>query len=517
MSVLGEIEGTILTLEAEWGMGTYEWQAEGDCLRCSEELLRLYGLDHGPQSFRDIRALVHPDDRCRTETDTIRLLKSDARRYSRSYRIIRPDGTIRAILDRGMIARDPAGFPRMIRGISIDITGEAGFDIAPLTGPGLIMRGAVADDGSATDHRPPQQAEGRASAGTALMDLSGQDAPQAHGSGTQETAEIRLRASELRYRTLFDAIDEGFCVIDVRFDAPDGRIDYRVIEANPAFYKKTGFEQCILGRWMRELAPDLEEHWYEIYGRVAQTGESVRFEENSKALGRWFDVYAFRLDNAPSQRVAVLFNDVSARKRQEHHTEMVMRELNHRSKNLLALVEAVARQTASSHVADFLPCFGERVRALAASHDLLFQHAWQAVPLDELIRSQLAHFSDLVGTRIAFSGPALMVTADAAQALGMAFHELATNAAKYGALSNDTGRILIAWDVRRADDTERFSLRWAEQDGPVVTEPALCGFGSKVTTEMVRSSTGGTVTVDYKDTGLIWHLDCDATAVLRAG
>lgn len=500
MSEVDEIEGITITLDAEWRTGTYVWQAVGESLDCSDGLLRLYGLDHMPRRLRELAALVHPEDRCRIELDTNATLQSDATRYSRSFRIIRPDGTVRAILDRGAIARDPAGKATAIRGISIDVTGEAGIIDASATGSGVIMRAGV-DTGTATEAGPQG---------------SGQDKSRTYPANGQETAEMRARASELRYRTLFDAIDEGFCVIELRFDAPDGRIDYRVVEANPAFYKKTGFDATILGRWMRAFAPDLEDHWYEIYGRVAQTGEAVRFEENSKALGRWFDVYAFRPDSAQSHRVAVLFNDVSARKRQEQHTEMVMRELNHRSKNLLALVEAVARQTASSHVTDFLPRFGERVRALASSHDLLFQHAWQAVPIEDLIRSQLAHFSDLVGSRIAFAGPVLMITADAAQALGMAFHELATNAAKYGALSNDAGCILIAWGVQGTGADRHLSLRWTEQGGPAVAKPAQRGFGSKVTTEMVQASTGGDVTVQYETTGLVWQLTCDAAAVLRS-
>ncbi|MFU8864941.1 MAG: HWE histidine kinase domain-containing protein [Rhodobacterales bacterium] len=493
-------------------MGTYVWQAEGDSLICSDDLLRLYGLEHMPRSSREIAALVHPEDRCRIDLETNGALRSDAKSYSRSFRIIRPDGSVRAILDRGAISRDAAGKATVIRGITIDVTGEAGFGEAPVTDGGLILRGVGAGDGFANgrDVGMAQTVHEAAPQG------SRQDKTKAHRSGGQESAEMRLRASELRYRTLFDAIDEGFCVIEVRFDTPDGRIDYRVVEANPAFYKKTGFEETILGRWMREFAPDLEDHWYEIYGRVARAGESVRFEENSKALGRWFDVYAFQPDSAQSHRVAVLFNDVTTRKRHEQHTEMVMRELNHRSKNLLALVEAVARQTASSHAADFLPRFGERVRALASSHDLLFQHAWQAVPIEDLIRSQLAHFADLVGTRIGFSGPVLMITADAAQALGMAFHELATNAAKYGALANDTGSILIAWDVVGAGDQRHLTLRWSEQGGPDVAKPAKRGFGSKVTTEMVQASTGGNVTVEYENAGLTWRLSCDASAVLRA-
>lgn len=104
--------------------------------------------------------------------------------------------------------------------------------------------------------------------------------------------EAALRASEERYRTLFDSIESGFCVVEVRFEAPSGRIDYRLVEANPAFERQTGLAG-VQGRWLREFKPDLEEHWYETYGRIVRTGEPERFEQGSAALGRWFDVYAF--------------------------------------------------------------------------------------------------------------------------------------------------------------------------------------------------------------------------------
>jgi PAS domain-containing protein len=83
-----------------------------------------------------------------------------------------------------------------------------------------------------------------------------------------------LRESEARYRLLFESIESGFCVVEVDLNGPNGRVDYRVIEANPAFYRQTGFPEAILGRWLREAAPDLEEHWFEIYGRVARTGRA---------------------------------------------------------------------------------------------------------------------------------------------------------------------------------------------------------------------------------------------------
>ncbi|MEA1083490.1 PAS domain S-box protein [Sphingomonas sp. CD22] len=130
-------------------------------------------------------------------------------------------------------------------------------------------------------------------------------------------AERRLADSEARYRTLFESIESGFCVVEVAPATADTPTDYRVVEANPAFYRQTGFTTAIHGRWLRESMPDLEEHWYEVYGRVAASGEPVRFEQGSAALGRWFDIAAFRVGAPADRRVAVLFNDISARRAAE--------------------------------------------------------------------------------------------------------------------------------------------------------------------------------------------------------
>ena len=124
-------------------------------------------------------------------------------------------------------------------------------------------------------------------------------------------AEHALRESETRYRTLFESMDEGFCVIEVLF-ADDGTPnDYRFLDMNPAFVAHTGLHDAV-GRRMRELAPNHEQHWFDTYGHVARTGEAIRFEAGAQALKRWYDVYAFRIGRAEDCRVAVLFKDVSA-------------------------------------------------------------------------------------------------------------------------------------------------------------------------------------------------------------
>jgi PAS domain S-box-containing protein len=132
-----------------------------------------------------------------------------------------------------------------------------------------------------------------------------------------------LGASELHYRTLFNSTDEGFCIIEMKYDAANRPVDYRFIEVNRAFEQQTGLRDPS-GKWMRELAPAHEQRWFELYGRVALTGEPMRFVECSQALGRWFNVYAFRI-GAPDERlVAVLFEDITQRRRAEERLKSVL-------------------------------------------------------------------------------------------------------------------------------------------------------------------------------------------------
>src|SRR5499426_694598 len=139
---------------------------------------------------------------------------------------------------------------------------------------------------------------------------------EAKEKAERKRAEAELRESEQKYRTLFDSIDEGFCTIEVLFDENEKPVDYRFLQVNPSFERQTGIKNAV-GRRMREIAPQHEEHWFEIYGRIALTGEPMRFENEAKQLGRWYDVYAFRLEDPKLRRVGILFNDITERKRAE--------------------------------------------------------------------------------------------------------------------------------------------------------------------------------------------------------
>ena len=133
--------------------------------------------------------------------------------------------------------------------------------------------------------------------------------------------------SEARYRTLFETLIEGFCTIEMIFDASGRPVDYRFLEINPAFEKQTGMYNA-QGRLMRDLAPDHEAHWFEIYGKVALTGEPVHFENEAKALGRYYDVRAYRVGGPESRKVAILFNDVMERKSAERKLQARLEHLN---------------------------------------------------------------------------------------------------------------------------------------------------------------------------------------------
>jgi PAS domain S-box-containing protein len=203
--------------------------------------------------------------------------------------------------------------------------------------------------------------------------------------------------------------------------------------------------------------------------------------------------------------------DVTDQKAHEEQVRLLMSEINHRAKNMLSLVQAIARQTAARGPEDFIERFTERIQALAANQDLLVRNEWQGVDVQDLVRAQLAHFADLVGSRITVHGSPLRLNAAAAQAIGLAIHELVTNAGKYGALSGDAGRVDVGWRL----DGDIFAMNWTESKGPPVSQPKRRGFGSTVVDPMVRQTVNGEVHLDFIPSGVAWTLTCPATNALE--
>ena len=233
---------------------------------------------------------------------------------------------------------------------------------------------------------------------------------------------------------------------------------------------------------------------------------------------RWIEVYGMAtFEGSGEARRAVLMvgtaADITERKRAEERQLLLMRELNHRTKNLLSVVQSIANQTVASSPSDFAERFSRRIQALSANQDLLVRSEWRGVEIEDLVRAQLAHFADLIGERIMIEGPHLSVTPSAAQSIGMALHELATNAGKYGSLSDDHGGVTIDW---RLEDGQ-FSIGWIEHDGPHVKPPKRRGFGSTIISAVAEASVGGEVELDYASTGVVWRLKCSASKALSVG
>ena len=331
----------------------------------------------------------------------------------------------------------------------------------------------------------------------------------------RKRAEEALRESEERFRGIFLNAGTGIAITDLR-----GQFQ----SCNPAFSAMLGYsgEELLALDFQNLVHPEDREENVAV-AALLRAQEISSFELFNRYIRRdgeslWVHKRVSLLRDAagkPTHHVA-LVTDMSERKRHEEQVELLMREVNHRAKNMLALVQAIARQTVAATPDDFIGRFEERVRALAASQDLLVKNEWKGVDLRELIQSQLAHFKDLVGTRIELRGPSLLISASAAQTIGMALHELATNAGKYGALSSCTGRVEVAWSLERADGgEEHFVVGWRESGGPHVTAPAQTGFGSTVISRMAKMSLDARVGLEFAPAGLIWRLQCPSDKVLE--
>jgi PAS domain S-box-containing protein len=234
---------------------------------------------------------------------------------------------------------------------------------------------------------------------------------------------------------------------------------------------------------------------------------------NGKVL--WVETQGLaHLEGAGRERQVVSFigtvQDITERKEREEREHLLMREINHRAKNMLSVVDAIAHQTATARPEDFVERFSERIQALAANQDLLIRNEWRGIEVEDLVCAQLAPFADLIGSRIVVRGPKLRLNAASAQAIGLALHELTTNAGKYGSLSTDGGRVDVAWGA--ADDT--FTMSWSEREGPPVSAPKRRGFGTTVMAAMAERSVDGAVDLHYPPSGLTWRLTCPALNAL---
>ncbi|WP_282026685.1 MASE1 domain-containing protein [Limimaricola cinnabarinus] len=316
-----------------------------------------------------------------------------------------------------------------------------------------------------------------------------------------------IAAAEQRFKATFQNAGVGIGIVD-----GDGRL----VRVNDSLARMLGQEAGEMeGHPLDEFThPDDLAKGKAAWARLA-SGQADDYDIEKRYLRKegqavWghTTVSCVRRADGGIDYLIKVIQDITERKRSEAVRHMLMREVNHRSKNLLSVVQVIARQTASHSPQDFIEAFGARLRALAANQDILVNNEWQRIDLAELVGAQLRHFGT-VGPRVRLSGPAVMVPPAAAQALGMALHELATNAAKYGSLSTPRGHVDISWTIGE----EGFWMRWRESGGPPVTPPQRAGFGSRILDDLTASSMSGRVSLDYAPDGLVWELRCPVSAL----
>ena len=359
-----------------------------------------------------------------------------------------------------------------------------------------------------THWREPHQPSERS---LALLDVL---ARQAADLIERSQAEERLRESEERYRVLFNSIDEGFCIIEMTFDEHQKPVDYRFLHVNPSFDKQTGLKN-VQGQTIREFAPLHESYWFDTYGKIALTGEPARFQSRAEQLGRWYDVYAFRFGAAANRQVAVLFNDITERKQSEQHVQFLMNELAHRGQNQLAIIQSIVSHSLAGDrpLAEARNVLMQRLHALGRTQSALMTGGFEGVALTEVVRLEFEAFSE----RVIAEGPDVTLNPKAGQTLTLLLHELATNAAKYGALADPGGRVAIRWSIEGTGAEARLKFQWREHDGPPVTPPGRQGFGRTILEKVAAQDFGSRPKIEFAPEGLRYEIDAPLSAIAASG
>jgi two-component sensor histidine kinase len=197
-------------------------------------------------------------------------------------------------------------------------------------------------------------------------------------------------------------------------------------------------------------------------------------------------------------RVSGVSIDISDRKEAEDRQALLAREVDHRARNTLAVVQAIVRLTHASTTPAYVAAIEGRIRALAQTHNLLSKSYWQGADLSQLVAEELAPYRTGGAAKVKASGPAVFLPPDIAQTIALALHELATNAAKYGALSSRSGEVTVSWKLEPGN----LALKWVEAGGPPVTAPASQGFGTKIINGSIKRQIGGKVAFDWRPQGL---------------
>jgi PAS domain S-box-containing protein len=537
-------------------VGSYTYEPDLERMTVSEGYAAMYGLPEGTITTTRSQwlARIHQDDLAQLEALRAQTFAERRREYNVDFRIVR-DGEVRWIESRSIISYSGNGKPRRIVGVNIDVTNRKrtearyrvlyednpsmyftvdpagtvlsvnqfgaqtlGYSDAELVGqtvlkviheedreaaqqqlaqcarnPSTTVKGEIRKvrrDGSVLWVRETSRAV-HAPDGRTLILIVCEDTTEC------KRAEALLKESKTR---LSDALAAGL-VVAFEWDARTGR-SQRSDNAEHIM----GFAEG--GRFIQQVHPEDRENFrthmrslspdnpsYALTFRfVRPDGRQAWLEETAKGE---FDSAGKLL------RISGLTRDITERKEFEDHKNTLISELDHRVKNVLATVLTVASRTqeTSSSMGGFVAALEGRIKSMAITHELLSQRRWQGIPLAELVRHELEPYITTSNARI--DGPDVVLSAEAGQTLAMVFHELATNAAKFGALSLRSGRVSVRWNFRRNGHPESWlRIQWQESGGPDVVPPTRSGFGASVVRELIPYELGGTVDLMYLPKGV---------------
>ncbi|MBP0445650.1 PAS domain-containing protein [Roseomonas sp. SSH11] len=322
-------------------------------------------------------------------------------------------------------------------------------------------------------------------------------------------AEETLRASERQLRLALEASRLG------RWEMLPGGPGMPVGRLWLAGPGEAALREAPPDNWLDHVHPDDLAHLLEALnpgpgGLPGRCTAEFRLRDAAGAW-RWFSMHGAVVERDEASgaplRLAGVFQNVTERKAAEERQALLMREVDHRAKNALAVVQAALRLTRAEDVPSYMRAIEGRVAALARAQSLLAAEHWAGADLRSLLEGELVPFMAEAARRAELSGPAVSLPAQIAQPLAMAVHELATNAVKHGALSCAEGRILLSWEVGGGAE-RRLSLRWEERGGPLVAgRPERRGFGSRVLEATIRTQLGGRVSLAWEAGGLVCEIE----------
>jgi len=331
-----------------------------------------------------------------------------------------------------------------------------------------------------------------------------------------QASEEKLRDGERRFREMVDALPTAIYTTDAEgclthFNPAAAKFSGRVPEFGTdkwcvswKLYHADGtpmpHDECPMAIALKQ-------------GRIIRGAEAILERPDGTRL--WFVPYPTPMRDAAGRIVGGvnMLVDVTERKQAEQRQQLFMNELNHRVKNTLATVQSIAAQSLKgTSDRELRTTFDARLISLSRTHDLLSREIWESASLRELLLLELEPYRSEESTRFVLEGPELTVNPKAALALGLAFHELATNAAKYGALSKPTGQVRVVWDVLKSSEPSTLRLKWTETGGPPVKKTGRKGFGTIVIERGLSMDLDGEVHVDFNPSGLAFSVDIPLAA-----